>query len=55
MFDPEVVRKEYMMLAPELRQFADQIVTNEKHLENTLKFVPHKFALDSYVKRYKGT
>lgn len=52
LFDPTAVRKEYMMLAPELRYFADNIVDNEKHLEDTLQFIPHKFALEQFIKQY---
>lgn len=52
LLDQALVKKEYQMIAPELRDYADLVVRTEKHLESTLKFIPHKVALRKYLETH---
>ena len=55
LLDVNSARREYNMLPPEARAYCDAVVNEQRHLENTLPYMPHKEGLERFVKKYKET
>lgn len=53
LLDVNSAKQEYNMLPPEARAYCDAVVNEQRHLENTLPYLPHKEGLEKFIKKYK--
>jgi hypothetical protein len=53
LLDAEKVKECYTMMLPNAREQCDQVVSEERYFENTLPSIPHKEAVELFIKNYK--
>jgi hypothetical protein len=49
----EKVKESYNMMLPSAREYCDAVVNEQRHLQSTLPHVPHKQAVELFIKNYK--